>query len=818
MANSDNVIGIAMDLDVTDLKAGLQETKREITTANKTFANETAGMDDWKSNADGLTAKLKQLDTVLVQQKKVVKGYEAELERAKQQYGENSEQVRRLRDKLLDAETAVKKTEKAQRKYTSALEQVESSTQDVTSDTRSMSRALDNAEDSTKGLKEGFTVLKGAMANLVSSGIKSVVSGISNMVEESREFRKEMAYLEATAKDTGSSFSDVEDKLREVASITDDTGAGVEGLNNLMTAGFKGDALDEITDALLGASIKWKDTLKFEGMADGLQETLATGAGAGTFLELLERSGIVADDFNNGLAECNTTAEKQQYIMDTLAKTGLAEVKSGYEEANKSLVDGAKANFDYEKAMADVGAKAEPVTNAMKKGWADVLTAVTDTSTGIDVADISTKISEAFKWFIETCVPLIQTGVTWIIDHFKEIAVAVGIVGGAFATWKVGKAISEAISGINKLITTMQTLNLTAIKTKASMIAQKVAMVASTVATNAMAVAQRALNLVMSLNPIGLIITAIGLLVVAFVTLWNKSEAFREFWIGLWEKIKGAVKPVIDFLVKGFKETWDKIKAVWSVVVGFFQKIWDGIKAVFTAIPEWLKGKFSEAWEAIKAVWSVVTGFFSGIWDGIKNAFNSVVSFFSGIFSDAWGKITSAFSNVKEWFQTNVIDKITDVFTGLPDKMIQFGKDMIDGLISGVTSFASKLKDSVVDTVMAPVNFVKDKLGIASPSKLMRDEIGKMMGEGVGVGLLASTKDVLKDANKFTKAITSDLSDKVGDINAGLTASMQSTGSSAMKGTVVNNNFSQVINAPKQPSRIELYRQTKNLLSYKGAY
>lgn len=854
----DNIIGIAMDLDVSDLKAGLQETKKEITTANKLFANETAGMDDWTKNADGLKSKLKQLDTVLINQQKNVRGYEAELEKAKRQYGENSEEVRRLNDRLLDAQTAVKKTEKQQRKYRETLEQVEASTSDVTTDTRSMSRALDTAENSTKGLKDGFTVLKGAMANLVSSGIKSVVSGISNMVDESREFRKEMAYLEATANDTGSSFTDVEDKLREVASITDDTGAGVEGLNNLMTAGFKDDALDDITDALLGASIKWKDTLKFEGMADGLQETLATGVGAGSFIELLERSGIVADDFNTGLAECTTTAEKQQYIMDVLAKTGLADVKKAYVENNKSLVEGAKANFDYEKAMSEVGEKAEPVTNAIKKGWADVLTAILDTSDGMDTADISGKISDAFKWFIDTCVPFIQKAVTFIIDHFKAIAVVVGLVGGAFATWKVGTALKEAVDGTKKLIAVMKTLNLTAIKSKASMVAHKVATIASTTASKAMAVAQKALNLVMSANPIGLVVTALGLLVVAFITLWNKSEAFREFWVGLWEAIKKAVEPVIDWLVKAFTNTWDSIKKVWSVVVEFFKGIWTGIKNAFSSVSTWFTDKFTSAWKGIKNVWSAVIDYFKGVrdginnafssitswfttkftsaWDGIKNAWNSVTSWFSDIwtgiknifanvsaffgdvFRNAWSNVTSAFGNVSSWFKSNVVDKITGVFTGLPSQMMDIGRNMIEGLIDGIKSVAGKVKDAVSDTVMAPVNWVKDKLGIHSPSRLMRDEIGKMMGEGVGVGLIDSMKSVLRDADEFAKTITFTLSDKIGNISAGLNASMNRAELSASRGTIVNNNYSQVINAPKQPSRIELYRQTKNLLSYKGVY
>lgn len=50
------------------------------------------------------------------------------------------------------------------------------------------------------------------------------------------------------------------------------------------------------------------------------------------------------------------------------------------------------------------------------------------------------------------------------------------------------------------------------------------------------------------MTPVGLVILGIGLLILAFIALWNKSEAFRNFWIGLWNGIKNVASIALDWL------------------------------------------------------------------------------------------------------------------------------------------------------------------------------------------------------------------------------------------------------------------------------
>lgn len=87
------------------------------------------------------------------------------------------------------------------------------------------------------------------------------------------------------------------------------------------------------------------------------------------------------------------------------------------------------------------------------------------------------------------------------------------------------------------------------------------------------------------LSPVTLTIAAIALLVMAFMDLWKHSEAFRDFWINLWEKIKAAPKKAIDG-IKADLAQWKDIGA--KIVSGMF----DGIKAGWQAIENWVNNKF----------------------------------------------------------------------------------------------------------------------------------------------------------------------------------------------------------------------------------
>jgi len=144
--------------------------------------------------------------------------------------------------------------------------------------------------------------------------------------------------------------------------------------------------------------------------------------------------------------------------------------------------------------------------------------------------------------------------------------------------------------------------------------------------TSGVTVAMGALNAVMRANPIMTVITIVGLLVAGFLLLWNKSEGFRNFFIGMWNAIKDVVGSVV---------TWIK-------------NVWNGIPAFFTGIA------------------TTISNVFSGIGNAIKNAFRSALNFVIDLLNGAIWAINKLISGINAVPGVDIphIPKIPKLHTG----------------------------------------------------------------------------------------------------------------------------------------------------------
>ena len=147
--------------------------------------------------------------------------------------------------------------------------------------------------------------------------------------------------------------------------------------------------------------------------------------------------------------------------------------------------------------------------------------------------------------------------------------------------------------------------------------------------------------------------------------------------------------------------------------------IWNTIKGIFSAVKAVLSGDFEGAWNAIKSVWSGVTSFFSGIWQQIKGVFSGAFSAFLEIGRNIVNGIKQGFSNA--W----------GAFTG-------WVKSKFEGLVSSVKSL----------------------FGIHSPSRVFRDQVGKMLMLGLAEGIqngIGTVENALQDTQTAVLKVADEL-------------------------------------------------------------
>lgn len=757
MADS-NYIGIAMGLDVTDLKTGLSEANKQIQLANSEFKSASSGLEDWTKSTDGLNAKITQLSTVLDLQKRKLAGIQAEYDKTVASQGANSEAARKLKVQLNNQKAVVNTTERELNNYRETLKQAEEGTLDLETATLRGGKAVAKLGNDAKKSGDGFTVAKGAVAGFIANGLtalvgacKNAVSSILGVVDATKEYRKTLATLDTAANDVGVSTDFIRDKFTSLMGVLGDEASVTEGLNNLLIAGFDEKSLDNITKSLEGASLKWKNTLKFEGLADSLQEWIGSSGEnlSGNFAELLERMGYSLEEVKEKTAGM-TDEQRRNYAMNLLNKEGLDKVSESYRKQNEDMIKSNEANVNWQNTLSKVADKIQPITTKIREGFTKILEKILELTNNVDFDALGEKISKAFDGFINNILPAIIKGLQWIIDNKNVIISGIVGIGTAFVAWKVVSIIQAA-----------------------------------TKALQGMTIAQKLLNVAMNANPIGIIITLVSALVSAFIYFWNTSEEFRNFWINLWNQIKEVCAPVIEFIKSAFILAWQNIKAVWDVVVSYFKTLWENIKLIFSVVK------------------SILTGDFEGAWEGIKNVFSNVKEFFTSV----WDKIKEVFSNVGEWFK--------DV-----------GKNIVTGIWEGIKGAYNWLKEKITGWAGNVAGWFKNVFKIHSPSKLMRDEVGKYVGQGVGVGIVDSLPDVKKNINKFTNFVSDNMGNiksDISDFNVSDTLSSRRNSQLSQSSKVVTNNNGLTINYNGSLSRKQIrkteddyYRSIKLKLKAEG--
>lgn len=227
-------------------------------------------------------------------------------------------------------------------------------------------------------IKDGFDLVTGAVSN--------VYGAIENVTEGTAEYRRTMGYLEANALSANMDAQTIKDYAFEVAALTGELDGAVEGMSNLLEADLEAEELATAVERLSEAVVRFPDTLKFESLADSLQESIATGSAVGQYAEYLERMGADLTTVQESFEEAKKSGQEavEAVALAWLKDEDGAKALETYREINKALLEGQEAQLKWNDEVARTSEILQPLVTNLTNFKTEVLGIFNDIAEGTE--------------------------------------------------------------------------------------------------------------------------------------------------------------------------------------------------------------------------------------------------------------------------------------------------------------------------------------------------------------------------------------------------------------------------------------------------
>lgn len=427
-----------------DGEAEFRKELNNLTQQVKTFGAELKAVStsaDDEADAVGKAAKQQEiLGNAIDAQKRKLSQLQQALQRATQEWGESDTKTLKWRQSVARAETELNQLESQLKQTTSALDKTDKAADELGDSMKNAGKKSSSFGDMLKANLSASAIT--GFASSITGAISGIISGLGDMVEESKEYQKIMGSLEISSEKAGYTAEETSAAYNELFGVLGDNQTAATTTANLQALGLAQSDLNTLIDGTIGAWATYGDSIPIDSLAEAINETVQTGTVTGTLADMLNWAGTSEDDFNEKLKACSTESERANLILQEMASQGLTQAGQAWQEQNAGLVEANNATALYQQNAAALSESIGPMFTAIQTAGAQLLGVLAQIAGAFDFSAIGQQITDLVGWF---------TGlVTAVSDGEMTIGEALQEIIGKF-TETIGNILSqlgEALPGI----------------------------------------------------------------------------------------------------------------------------------------------------------------------------------------------------------------------------------------------------------------------------------------------------------------------------------------------------------------------------------
>ena len=648
-------------MDNVEFNKGIAAISQQMKIVSQDFKNASAGLDKVKDSAELSRLNFKKLSDQIGSQKKIVDEFANAHQKAVEKFGAGSKQA-------LDYELKLKKAQGTLQGMTTELKKVGTELDNATKKQGLFSSATEKMHLTMNNVKTAFGVVGAAagayLTGAIGSAVKAEVSTarLTNLIQnqgfsleeakaKAAEFTKEITSMSAfsggEAKealqvlinkgiDVGKAL-EMESTLANIAA-----GANIElsAAADLMANAYNGKVV-----ALVKLGILSKEEVKLLGDSEDATLTMAD-----VQQRLNDRYGGAAQaqlgTYTGQMKQMQNQMDSSKKAIGEALLPMLADLAKIISELVTPMAKFIKENPKFTAALLSIAA----VLGILIGGASAIATigaAMTTLGIGAGAAGVGLGALILPVLAVVAAIALIGVIVYQVIKHWDDL-----VLGAQMAWANVTGAIILAWDSIMLGVTAALTNIQTFITNTWNAIVATVTAVIEGFKTGI-------------LNIFNLMADGLGMIMTGL------QDVFGGVWDLIIQIFGGAIILIIDLLTGNFEKLRTDAAGIWRNITMDFQKIWDGIKLIFS-------GAILAVTNVLKAAWTNISQISTTTWNNIKTGI-------SNIWNSITSSVSSSVNNVKNSL-VNGLENAWNYIKGIPSQASRWGRDIIDGLVDGITS------------------------------------------------------------------------------------------------------------------------------------